>query len=496
LTVQISDGMVLSRPAPGSQTREQLFIDGGWRPAKAAGELPVHDATTGALLGTFPSATPEDLDAAVDAASRAQPGWAALPPRGRVEHLRRLHAELRARRADLAAVISAEVGTAARLCLAIQVDSALATLAMAAEVAEELPASERLGNSLVMRTPVGTVGAITPWNYPLFQTMGKVAAALAAGCTTVHKPSELAPGSAFVLADAVAAAGLPPGVYNLVTGDPVTIGQALVTDPRIDMVSFTGSTRTGTRVYELAARSVKRVALEMGGKSASVLLGDADLARSVKATVNRAFLNSGQTCDAWTRLIVPASKAGEVLDLIGEPVRRLVVGDPFDPATRLGPLVSARQADRVRSYITGAIAQGAVARYGGPDSPPGLPEGNYIEPTVLTGVTPDMDVAREEIFGPVLVLLTYEDGDDHEALRLANGTDYGLSGAVWSADADRALAFARGMRAGQVVINGGPYNPLAPFGGVKRSGIGRELGRYGVEEYMEPVAYQLPKEDA
>jgi aldehyde dehydrogenase (NAD+) len=306
----------------------------------------------------------------------------------------------------------------------------------------------------------------------------------------VHKPSELAPLSAFILAEAVEAAGLPDGVYNLVTGDPVDLGEALVTDPRIDMVSFTGSTRTGTRVYQLAAGTIKRVTLEMGGKSASVLLDDADLTLSVKATVNRAFLNSGQTCDAWTRMLVPAARLGEVIELIGGPLRRLVVGDPFDPATRLGPLVSARQAERVRGYIAAALAAGAVAAYGGAQEPAGFTGGNYVQPTVLSGVTSDMPVAREEIFGPVLVVMTYDTED--EAAALANGTDYGLSGAVWSADTDRALAFARRMRTGQVVINGGPYNPAAPFGGVKRSGIGRELGRYGVAGYLEPVAYQLP----
>lgn len=490
MTAQINDGMVLSRPEPGAHTRAELFIGGTWRSPGASGSLPVHDAATGAVLGTVPLATPGDLDAAISAASSALPGWANTSARDRAEALRRLHAELTARRADLAAVISAEVGTAARMCLAIQVDSALGLLAGAADVAEKFQFEEVMGNSVVVQTPVGTVGAITPWNYPLFQTMGKVGAALAAGCTTVHKPSELAPLSAFILADAVHAAGLPAGVYNLVTGDPVALGEGLVSDPRIDMVSFTGSTRTGTRVYELAARSVKRVALEMGGKSASVILDDADLGASVKATVNRAFLNSGQTCDAWTRLIVPASKADEVLDLIGASVRRLTVGDPFDPRTRLGPLVSARQADKVRAYITGAIGSGAVASYGGPGQPAGLPAGNYVEPTVLTNVTPEMEVAKEEIFGPVLVLLTYETED--EALHLANATDYGLSGAVWSAETGRAMTFARGMRAGQVVINGGPYNPQAPFGGVKSSGIGRELGRYGIEEYLEPVAYQLP----
>lgn len=490
MTVQTKDGLTLARPDAGAHTRTRLFIDGSWRDPDSPGRLAVHDATTGAVLGRVPAATLDDLDVAIGAARRAQPGWAAKPAAERGEQLRLVHAELQARRKDLTEIIAAEVGTAARMCLAIQVDSALHLLAGAANVAESLAGEERMGNSVVTATPVGTVAAITPWNYPLFQTMGKLAAALAAGCTVVHKPSELAPLSTFILAEAVEAAGLPAGVYNLVTGDPVSLGEALVTDTRIDMVSFTGSTETGTRVYQLAAGSVKRVALEMGGKSASVLLDDADLNLSVKATVNRAFLNSGQTCDAWTRLIVPAAALEEVVELAGASIGRLTLGDPFDPATRLGPLVSARQAERVRSYITRALAAGAVAAYGGAEEPLGLAGGNYVQPTVLTMVTPDMAVAREEVFGPVLVVLTYHTED--EAVALANDTDYGLSGAVWSADVLRALAFARRMRAGQVVVNGGPYNPEAPFGGVKRSGIGRELGRYGVEEYLEPVAYQLP----
>jgi aldehyde dehydrogenase (NAD+) len=490
VTVQTSDGLTLVRPDAGAHMRTKLFIDGGWRDPDGPGRMAVHDAATGAVLGSVPAATLDDLDVAIGAAQRAQPDWAARPTAERAQRLRLVHAALQARRKELTEIIAAEVGTAARMCLAIQVDSALHLLAEAADVTESLAGEERMGNSVVTATPIGTVAAITPWNYPLFQTMGKVAAALAAGCTTVHKPSELAPLSAFILAEAIETAGLPAGVYNLVTGDPVSLGEALVTDVRIDMVSFTGSTQTGTRVYQLAAGSVKRVALEMGGKSASVLLDDADLGLGVKATVNRAFLNSGQTCDAWTRLIVPVAAQEEVVGLIGASIDRLTLGDPFDPATRLGPLVSARQAQRVRGYITEALAAGAVAAYGGAEEPLGLADGNYVQPTVLTGVTPDMAVAREEVFGPVLVVLAYDTED--EAIALANGTDYGLSGAVWSADVDRALAFARRMRAGQVVVNGGPYNPAAPFGGVKRSGIGRELGRYGVEEYLEPVAYQLP----
>ena len=276
-----------------------------------------------------------------------------------------------------------------------------------------------------------------------------------------------------MLAEATQAA-LPNGVYNLVPGSGPEVGEAMAVHPGVAMVSFTGSTVAGTRVYELAARSIKRVALELGGKSASVLLPDADFPAAVQATVNRAFLNSGQTCDAWTRLLVPRQQLDDALDLAAAAAKRLTLGDPFEPGTKLGPLISARQATRVRGYVEQALSAGASAMTGGPERPDGLERGHYFAPTVLTGVNPGMQVAREEVFGPVLAVLTFD--SEAEALEIANDTGYGLSGAVWSADPDRAMRFARDMQAGQVVINGGRFNPLAPFGGVKQSGLGRERG--------------------
>lgn len=478
---------IMPRPRFTDNVRESLFIDGQWQPAGPS-SFPVVDCVTGEAIGQVPAATTDELSAAVAAANRAWPLWSRTSQQDRARGLRRLHDELTARRDVLTSLICAEVGTVARLCPVIQVDSALRSLQIAADLAESFDFEEQIANSVVVKSPVGVVGAITPWNYPLFQTIAKVGPALAAGCSVVHKPSELAPLTAFVLADAFAAAGLPDGVYNLVTGEPRTIGEGLVRHPRVSMVSFTGSTATGTRVYELAAAGIKRVALEMGGKSASVILPDADLPSAVKTTANRAFLNSGQTCDAWTRLVVPAESIPDVVDLLGESVSRLVLGDPFDPASRLGPLISARQAGRVRDYITEATDNGAKLAYGGAQPPARFATGNFVEATVVTDVRPDMRIAREEVFGPVLAVLGYRGVD--EALQIANGTDYGLCAAVWSADQDRATAFARGIRAGQVVINGGAYNPLAPFGGLKRSGIGREFGRYGLEEFLEPIALQ------
>jgi aldehyde dehydrogenase (NAD+) len=305
----------------------------------------------------------------------------------------------------------------------------------------------------------------------------------------VHKPRELAPLSAFIIAEAVDAAGLPAGAYNLVPGRGVPVGEALAGHPGVDKISFTGSTATGRRVYELAARSIKRIALELGGKSASVLLDDADIQTAVKATVNRAFLNSGQTCDAWTRLLVPRERVDEVVERVASAVERLPLGDPFDPDTRLGPLVSSAQVERVARYVADALAAGAKAEIGGGSAAHGFERGYYFAPTVLSNVTAEMTVAREEVFGPVLAILASETEED--ALSIANGTEYGLSGAVWSSSHERAMRFAHRMCAGQVVVNGGAYNPLAPFGGVKQSGLGREFGRYGVLEFVEPKALQL-----
>jgi acyl-CoA reductase-like NAD-dependent aldehyde dehydrogenase len=348
---------------------------------------------------------------------------------------------------------------------------------------------ERIGNSLVVREPVGVVGAISPWNYPLHQIVAKVAPALAAGCTVVLKPSEVAPLSAFLLAEVVEAAGLPPGVFNLVCGTGAVVGEALAAHPEVDMVSFTGSTRAGRRVSELASPTVKRVALELGGKSASIVVEDADLAKAVRSTVSSCFLNSGQTCTALTRLLVPRSRQAEAVKLAADIAEGFTVGDPFGGEAKLGPLVSAPQRDRVREYIGQGMREGAELMVGGPEPPPGLDRGYYVRPTVFDNVLPGMTIAREEIFGPVLSVLTYEDEDD--AVRIANGTRYGLAGAVWSADGRRAEAIARRLRAGQVDINGGRFNPMAPFGGYKQSGHGRELGRYGLEAFLEVKSLQL-----
>ena len=334
------------------------------------------------------------------------------------------------------------------------------------------------------------VAAITPWNYPLHQTIAKLAPALLAGCTVVHKPSEVAPLSAHVLAEIADDIGLPAGVYNLVSGSGAVVGEALAQHPDVDMVSFTGSTRAGRRVSELASATVKRVALELGGKSANVILEDADVTAAVKVGVANCFLNSGQTCTAWTRMLAPSSRYDEVVALAAEAAAAYTVGDPTDPRTRLGPLANEAQRDRVLGYIAQGEAGGARLVAGGPNAD-GVPErGYYVAATVFADVAADSTIAQEEIFGPVLSIIRCADEDD--AVRIANATPYGLAGAVWSADPDHAIAVARRLRTGQVDINGGRFNPSAPFGGYKQSGNGRELGRHGLEEFLLIKSLQLP----
>jgi acyl-CoA reductase-like NAD-dependent aldehyde dehydrogenase len=354
---------------------------------------------------------------------------------------------------------------------------------------EELPWEQQIGNSLVVREPVGVVGAITPWNYPLHQIAAKVAPALTAGCTVVLKPSEVTPLNAFILAEIVAELGLPPGVFNLVTGTGPVVGEAIAGHPGVDMVSFTGSTRAGRRVGEVAAATVKKVALELGGKSPNVILDDADLERAVVDGIRKCYLNSGQTCSALTRMLVPRASLPMAEAIAAAAVAQTVVGDPMDPASQLGPLVSHVQRERVRAFIRTGIDEGAKLVCGGAEPPAGLDRGYYVQPTVFSEVTPDMTIAREEIFGPVLAIMPYDDEDD--AIRIANDSEYGLAGGVWSADEERAKRVARRIRTGQVEINGAAFNPLAPFGGVKQSGHGRELGPYGIEEFLTLKALQL-----
>ncbi|MHB1504084.1 MAG: aldehyde dehydrogenase family protein [Acidimicrobiales bacterium] len=470
------------------EVRDKLYVGGAWVTPEGTGTLQVVDSTTEEVMGVVPEGTPADVDHAVRAAAEAFVTWSQTSPEERSKLLARVQEALGARTSEIAELISHEVGMPLMLSNMVQVGLPVMSFSTMAELVTSFAWQEEVGNSLIVREPAGVVGAITPWNYPLHQICAKVAPALAAGCTVVLKPSEVAPLNAFALADILHEVGLPPGVFNLVTGTGPVVGEAIASHPLVDMVSFTGSTRAGKRVMQLAAEGVKRVALELGGKSACVILDDADLAAAVPSGVSMCYLNSGQTCSALTRMVVPRSRLAEVEDLAVEATAAYVPGDPFDPASRLGPLVSAAQRERVRGYIRRGIEDGAKLLTGGVEPPEGLDKGFFVRPTVFSEVRSDMTIAQEEIFGPVLSILPYDDEDD--AVRIANDSSYGLAGAVWSGDPARAERVARRIRTGQVDLNGGGFNPYAPFGGYKQSGIGRELGRYGLEEYLEVKSLQ------
>ncbi|MFT3863509.1 MAG: aldehyde dehydrogenase family protein [Solirubrobacterales bacterium] len=475
--------------AAGIDARDKVFIGGEWVTPAGADPLPVVNSTTEETIATIPGCTPVEVDLAVEAARGAFEGWAATPRGERAEALAAIATGLNERADELAELITRELGMPQKLTRMVQVGLAINDLAALPQVMEEVAWEEQLGNSKVLREPVGVVGAITPWNYPLHQITAKIAPALAAGCTVVVKPSEIVPLNAFVLAEVIESVGLPAGVFNMVTGIGPIVGEAIAAHPGVDMVSFTGSTRAGRRVSELAAATVKPVAMELGGKSPNVLLDDADFARAVPDGVAKCFLNSGQTCSALTRMLVPRERLAEVEELAVAAAEAYTPGDPFDEATRLGPLVSEVQRDRVRGYIAKGEAEGAKLLTGGTDAPEGLERGYFVRPTVFSEVTPEMTIGREEIFGPVLSIQPYDGEDD--AVRIANATEYGLAGGVWSAAEERAIGVARRLRTGQVEVNGGAWNPIAPFGGYGQSGHGRENGRFGLEEMLQVKSLQL-----
>ena len=444
------------------KAHDGMYIDGAWRPAAGPGVIEVVNPADEQVIATVPAGTVEDVDAAVRAARLAA-----------------LRDVLVARQDEIAETVTAELGSPPKLSQTVHAGVPIAVTGSYAELAATYAFEERTGNSTVLHEPVGVVGAITPWNYPLHQIVAKTAPALAAGCTVVVKPAEDTPLVARLFAEAVHEAGIPAGVFNLVTGLGPVAGQALAEHPGVDLVSFTGSTAVGRRIGAIASGMVKKVALELGGKSANVILPGADLARAVNVGVANVMSNSGQTCSAWTRMLVHHDQYDEAVELAAAAAAKY--GD------RIGPLVSATQRDRVRGYIAKGVAEGARLAAGGPDSP--HERGYYVSPTVFADVTPGMTIAQEEIFGPVLSVLRYADEED--ALRIANGTVYGLAGAVWAADETEAVAFARRMETGQVDINGGRFNPLAPFGGYKQSGVGRELGAHGLAEYLQTKSFQF-----
>jgi len=472
------------------QSRDEIYVNGKWAPSAGDGSIDVVNPSNEAVIGSVPDGTAADVDAAVAAAKAAFPEWSGRSLEDRLGFIEKLGAGLAARAEEIGALISSEVGMPATLSTMIQAGMPAATTAGVPETARNFDFEETISRSLVTREPVGVVGCITPWNYPLHQIMAKVAPAMAVGCTVVLKPSEVAPLNAFVLAEIIDELGFPAGVFNLVSGVGPVVGEAIAAHPDVDMVSFTGSTRAGTRVAEVAATNVTKVHQELGGKSANIVLDDADFEKAIPSAVGAAYLNSGQTCSALTRLLVPAERMDEAAELAAATAAGFTVGPADDAGSRLGPLVSQAQWDRVQGYIQTGIDEGATLVTGGTGKPDGLDAGYYVKPTVFADVDNSMTIAQEEIFGPVLSIIGYEDEED--AIRIANDSEYGLSGGVWSSDNDRAIAVAKRLRTGQVDMNGSFLNTDAPFGGYKKSGNGRELGRYGLAEFLEAKQINLP----
>ncbi len=468
---------------------DKIYINGEWVKPMGEGSIDVINSTTEEVMGRIPECTAEDVNAAVAAARAAFDSWSTTLAAERAAIIGRIAEGLKNRNSELANIIASEVGMPLPLATAVQAGMPAMVMGSFAKLLGDYQFEEQVGNSLIVKEAVGVVGAITPWNYPLHQVVAKVAPALAAGCTVVLKPSEVAPLTAFILAEVAHEAGLPAGVFNLVTGYGPVVGEAIVSHPEVDMVSFTGSTRAGKRVSELASQTVKKVALELGGKSASIILDDADFKKAVSSSVGNCYFNSGQTCSAHTRLLVPKDRHDEAVEIAKATAAAFTVGDPRIGEAKLGPLVSKTQQERVRSYIEKGIEEGATLVAGGAQQPEGFEKGYFVKPTVFANVRNDMTIAREEIFGPVLSIIAYEDEED--AVRIANDTIYGLAGGVWSGDEERAKRVARRIRAGQVDINGGKFNPLAPFGGYKQSGIGREMGKHGFEEFLQTKSLQL-----
>lgn len=463
----------------------RIFVGGEWASTRGAEVIPVINPSSEEALAVIHGASDGDVDSACDSAAHAFCTWSNLSIRERAGFMSRIAAEIEARSELIANLITDEVGTPINESRQLQVGTAVRVFRRAAEIGSQMDLVETIDRTKVFKVPIGVVACITPWNYPLFQIASKAAAALVAGCTVVLKPSEVATGSALILADIMRDVGLPAGVFNLVIGSGMVVGERLIQNPLIDAVSFTGSTRAGERIGAISGTGLKRVSLELGGKSPSVILPNADFATAVRKTITKCFQNAGQTCAALTRLIVPADLCKQIAELAATVARSYHLGDPHSEATTLGPVATAGQRERIRDLLRNAAIEGAQLVVGGPEPPPEMTHGFFVQPSVYIA-EPHMTIAQQEIFGPALTLMPY--ANEAEALVLAQNSEYGLSGAVWAGDNMTAEAFARKLRCGSISINGAPTHPDAPFGGFRRSGFGRERGRYGIEEFLTTQA--------
>ena len=466
---------------------DKHYYDGAWQPSSGTETIAVISSATEQEFARVPRGTAADVDRAVQAARRGFESWSRLSVDDRAQWLEKLAEAMKTRAPQIAEAISHEVGTALGYATKVQAEFPIMMIGMNAKFIRETKLEEELGNSIICKEPVGVVGCITPWNYPLHQIVCKIAPAFAAGCTVVLKPAEMAPLSAFFLADAAHEIGLPKGVFNIVSGSGRVVGEAIVAHPDVDMVSFTGSLAAGRRIASVAGDGIKKVCLELGGKSAFVVLDDAPFEKAIPAGVNHCMQNSGQPCSAWTRMLVPRARHDEAVEMAKAQLAKLTLGDPFDKNTRLGPLASASQRDTVLEYIEKGKKEGATVVAGG-GKPANLPKGYYVEPTIFANVDNKMSVAQDEIFGPVLSIIPYD--SEADAIAIANDSPYGLAGGVWAGSQERALQVAKQLRTGQVDINGGRFNALAPFGGYKKSGIGREIGPLAIEEFFQLKSIQ------
>lgn len=465
------------------KTYNSVYIDGKWVKSDSNETFAVINPCNESVVATVAMGNAVDVDNAVKAARKAFASWSQTPVAERADILSKISDALADRQDEIGDTIALEMGMPSTWARMIQAGLPISTFASFSEIVKDYSFEYAQGTTQIIKEPIGVCGFITPWNYPLHQIAGKVAPALAAGCTMVLKPSRLAPLNAFILAEIMEQVGVPPGVFNLVCGSGSVVGNAITTHADVDMLSLTGSTASGVRVAQAGALTIKRVTLELGGKSANILLYDADFEFAVPEGVNNCFLNSGQTCSSLTRMLVPADRQSEVIELARSEAESLVIGDAFDDDVFIGPLVDAGQQRSVREYIEKGIHEGATLVTGGPEPVDGLEKGFYVKPTIFADVRSDMTIAREEIFGPVLCIIPYQ--TEAEAIQIANDSPYGLSGSVWSADPERAKQVAKQVRTGQVFINGAGFDVHAPFGGYKQSGNGRERSKYGLEEFLE-----------